>query len=309
MSDNINKDRRNAYSASRYREQALKDYNLFYKNGDEEEYFRLSENGVLYMSEKEQTPFSYPKGIPFTWYFGHLQRKDGKSIPATAAQRKIVLKHCPWLENHVRETVNILKPRLFSLFLYSLENGYEGISKLIIRRYSLSEEDIKKTEALRATRSKKSDEKEADTKSSPQMPSFNSMEEFNALFTKEKALFAGLEKHITAIRKEGDYGDFKPYSEGDIEKFDYRNCSCLLDDGNIIVFREEWYKDYGARVITAARDYINLKGFQTFEEYMKSKGLFTYNYVEDEKGRKWEYRGTDGKEKSFRLRYVEISFG
>ena len=128
---------------------------------------------------------------------------------------------------------------------------------------------------------------------------------YNAEFTKAKTLFAGLEKHITAIRKKGDYGDFKPYSEGGIEECNYSNCSCVLDDGNIIVFREEWYEDYHARAITACRDYINLKGFQTFEEYMKSKGLFAGDIL-DEKGIHWRYRGNGHTLDEFCLRYVDV---
>ena len=128
---------------------------------------------------------------------------------------------------------------------------------------------------------------------------------YNAEFTKVKVPFSNIEKHITAIGKEGDYGEFKPYSEGDIEEFDYRNCSCVLDDGNIIVFREEWYKDYHARAISACRDCINLKGFPSFEDYMKSKGFVACDIL-DEKGTHWRYRGCERTLDDFCLRYVDV---
>jgi hypothetical protein len=127
----------------------------------------------------------------------------------------------------------------------------------------------------------------------------------DAQFTKVKSPFSELEKHITAIRKKDYYGDFKPYSEGDIDEFGYRNCSCVLDDGNIVVLCEEWYKDYHARAITACRDYINLKGFQTFEDYLKSKG-FVADDILDEKGTHWQYRGNGRTLDEFCLRYRDV---
>lgn len=124
-------------------------------------------------------------------------------------------------------------------------------------------------------------------------------------FTKAKTLFAELEKHITAIRKKDDCGDFRPYSEGDIDEFNYRNCSCLLDDGNVVMFREEWYQDYHARSVSAHGDCINLNGFATFEEYMKSKGLFAGDIL-DEEGTHWRYRGNGRNLDEFCLRYRDV---
>lgn len=356
MSEKINKNRRNAYSASRYREILLKDYNLFYKNDAEEEYIHLSENGLIFFADEKGVIYTgHSKGIPLKWYFSYLQNKDKKGVHITAEQREILLKHCPWLTEYDNDTALILKPRLFSLLLYTLENGFENIAEKIIYLYSLSKKDIEAlmseengiiVKSAEVSHKRLSDNKFIlnvngvacrhhgavyspgdnyylfcglkhficdkskvklsaaceDFEKNGNSPGSAATVTETKKYIKVKSIFSEAEKNITAIRKASENGGFKKYVEGDLQEYARYNCSCVLDDGNIIVFRQWGYKDTFAREVTADGDYIDLKGFASFEEYMVSKGFFARD-IEDEHGICWDYR-LRNTEPLFRMQYV-----
>ncbi len=128
------------------------------------------------------------------------------------------------------------------------------------------------------------------------------------VFIDVKKLYSGVEKHITGIRVSDERGGFTDYKEGDLYDFKYCNCSCVLDDGNIISFKTQWYKDEEYRKVFADKNSIDLKGFDTFEEYMKSKGLVA-GPVREENGCKWDYRRLcDNGGECFTLEYIGLFF-
>lgn len=80
--------------------------------------------------------------------------------------------------------------------------------------------------------------------------------------------------------------------------------TCALDDGNIIEFsrRYEWYEIETWRV--TGKEGLDLHGFDTFEEYMKSKGLHTgYVKVIEEDGTDWKYCFLTADDDKFELKY------
>lgn len=138
---------------------------------------------------------------------------------------------------------------------------------------------------------------------------FNSYIEPGKEFTKVRGIFSELEKHITGIRRLEERNSFKEYKAGELGKHPYYfNCSCVLDDGNIIVFKTDYYKDDEYRRVFGNKYCIDLKGFESFEEYMKSKGLVA-GRVEEEDGKRWDYcRLEDENGECFALRYLGVFF-
>ena len=82
---------------------------------------------------------------------------------------------------------------------------------------------------------------------------------------------------------------------------------CTIDDGNIVRFSRGYVgNEIKSWTITVGKDGIDLHGFDTFEEYMKSKGLHTghVTVIEDD-GTVWKYSTLAAKENVFELKYYK----
>ncbi len=82
--------------------------------------------------------------------------------------------------------------------------------------------------------------------------------------------------------------------------------NCTLDDGNVIELC--LWADSGITMwdVSADKNGFDFHGSETFEEYMKTKGLHACNVIEETTGTKWKYAGEIEKEDQHRLQYYFI---
>ena len=81
--------------------------------------------------------------------------------------------------------------------------------------------------------------------------------------------------------------------------------NCTLDDGNEIELC--FWTASGIRIcdVSADKNGFGLHGSETFEEYMKTKGLHACNVIEETSGTEWKYTGKTKKENLYRLQYYD----
>ena len=82
--------------------------------------------------------------------------------------------------------------------------------------------------------------------------------------------------------------------------------NCTLDDGNVIELC--LWADSGITMwdVSADKNGFDFHGSETFEEYMKTKGLHACNVIEETPGTEWKYAGEIEKEDQHRLQYYFI---
>ena len=82
--------------------------------------------------------------------------------------------------------------------------------------------------------------------------------------------------------------------------------NCTLDDGNVVELC--FWTDSGITMwdVSADKNGFDFHGSETFEEYMKTKGLHACNVIEETTGTKWKYAGEIEKEDQHRLQYYFI---
>ena len=81
---------------------------------------------------------------------------------------------------------------------------------------------------------------------------------------------------------------------------------CTLDDGNVIELCFWVSGSFSFWDISADKAGFDFHGCETFEEYMKTKGLHTCDVIEETDGIKWMYSGIIEKENQHRLQYYCI---
>lgn len=82
--------------------------------------------------------------------------------------------------------------------------------------------------------------------------------------------------------------------------------NCTLDDGNAVELCFWVSGSFSFWDISADKAGFDFHGCETFEEYMKTKGLHTCDVIEETDGIKWMYSGIIEKEDQHRLQYYCI---
>ena len=80
--------------------------------------------------------------------------------------------------------------------------------------------------------------------------------------------------------------------------------NCTLDDGNMIELCLWADSDITLWDVSADKAGFDFHGFESFEEYMKSKGLHACNVVEKTDGMEWKYCGEIEMNDKYRLQYL-----